>query len=109
MRMVRAVTPGSFQGHPASFNWYKYAPEMGPVPPMPKSSSRIIVEKERVKQLVPYAVIFPYTRMGRSITGFVVDRTKGKFGPFEDQIFVGDYTLSVIMRAFASGLFFGEI
>ncbi len=66
---------------------------------MPKSGSRIVIEKERVKQLVPYAVIFPYIRMGRSITGFVVDRTKGKFGPFEDQIFLGDYTLSIIMRA----------
>lgn len=50
---------------------------------MPKSGSRIVIEKERVKQLVPYAVIFPYIRMGRSITGFVVDRSKGKFGPFE--------------------------
>lgn len=30
--------------------------------------------------------------MGRSITGFVVDGTKGKFGPFEDEMFLGDYT-----------------
>ncbi len=96
---LRSVEPRSFQGHPASFNWYKYAPEMGPVPPMPKSGSRIVIERERVKQLVPYAVIFPYIRMGRSITGFVVNRTKGRFGPFEDQIFVGDYTLSILMRA----------
>lgn len=96
---LRAVPPASFQGHPASFPWYKYAPEMGPVPPMPKSGSRIVIEKERVKALVPYAVIFPYIRMGRSITGFATNRTQGKFGPFEDQIFVGDYTLSIVMRA----------
>jgi hypothetical protein len=96
---LKAVSPGSFHGHPASFNWYKYAPEMGPVPEMPKSGSRIVTEKERVKQLVPYAVVFPYIRMGRSITGFEVDRSGGKFGPFEDQIFLGDYTLSIIMRA----------
>lgn len=96
---LKAVTAGSFHGHPASFNWYKYAPELGPVPEMPKSGSRIIIEKDRVKQLTPYAVIFPYIRMGRSITGFTVDNTKGKFGPFEDQIFLGDYTLSIIMRA----------
>ena len=96
---LKAVTPGCFEGHPASFNWYKYAPELGPVPEMPKSGSKIIIEKERVKQLVPYAVIFPYIRMGRSITGFTINRTKGKFGPFEDQIFLGDYTLSIIMRA----------
>ena len=96
---LKAVTPGSFMGHPASFNWYKYAPEMGPVPTMPKSGSRIVTEKERVKELTPYAVVFPYIRMGRSITGFVVDRTKGKFGPFEDQLFIGDYTQSILMRA----------
>jgi hypothetical protein len=96
---LKAVTPGSFHGHPASFNWYKYAPEMGPVPATPKSGSRIVIEKERVKQLTPYAVIFPYIRMGRSITGFTVDRTGGKFGPFEGQMFLGDYTLSIIMRA----------
>jgi hypothetical protein len=96
---LKAITPGSFHGHPASFNWYRYAPELGPVPKLPKSGSLILTEKERVKQLVPYAVIFPYIRMGRSITGFVVDRTNGKFGPFADQIFLGDYTLSIIMRA----------
>ncbi len=96
---LKAVTPGSFHGHPASFNWYKYAPEMGPVPMLPKSGSRIVTEKERVKQLTPFAVVFPYIRMGRSITGFTVDTTKGKFGPFEDQLVLGDYTLSVIMRA----------
>ena len=37
--------------------------------------------------------------MGRSLSGFVIDRTKGKFGPFEDQIFLGDYTQSLVMRA----------
>ncbi len=96
---LKAITPGSFMGHPVSFNWYKYAPNMGPMPVKPKSGGRIVTEKERVKELVPYAVIFPYIRMGRSITGFVVDWTKGKFGPFEGQMFLGDYTQSIIMRA----------
>ena len=96
---LKPVSPGAFLGHPASFHWYKHAPEMGPVPAMPKSGSRMIVEKERVKQLALPAVIFPYIRMGRSITGFEVNRTLGKFGPFEDQIFLGDYTQSIIMRA----------
>jgi hypothetical protein len=96
---LKPVTPGSFMGHPISFNWYKYAPDMGPTPAEPKSGSRVLIERERVPQLTPYAVIFPYIRMGRSITGFTVDRTKGKFGPFEDQMFLGDYTQSIIMRA----------
>ncbi len=66
---------------------------------MPESGGRIVNEKNRVEQLVPYAIIFPYIRMGRSITGFNVNRTGGKFGPFEDQIFLGDYTQSILMRA----------
>ncbi len=96
---LKAVSPQSFHGHPASFNWYPYSPELGPVPEIPNSGSRIVTEKNRVKQLVPYAVIFPYMRMGRSITAFNVNRTQGKFGPFENQLFLGDYTQSIVMRA----------
>ncbi len=96
---LKALTPGSFQGHPVSFNWYEFAPELGPAPQQPKSGSRILVERETTPELVPYAVIFPYIRMGRSISGFTVNRTIGRFGPFEDQLFVGDYSLSVVMRA----------
>jgi hypothetical protein len=96
---LKAVSENSFHGHPASFNWYPYSPELGEVPQMPNSGARIVTEKNRVKQLVPYAVIFPYIRMGRSISAFNVDRTQGKFGPFENQLFLGDYTQSIIMRA----------
>ncbi len=96
---LKFVQEGGFMGHPISYNWYKHAPGMGPPPAQPESGGRILTEKEKVKKLVPYAVIFPYIRMGRSITGYVVNRTKGKFGPFEDQIFLGDYTQSIVMRA----------
>jgi len=96
---LKAIKEGGFMGHPASFNWYDFAPNMGKAPLMPKSGSRIIIEKERLPQLQPYAVIFPYIRMGRSITGFTLNQTKGKFGPFENQMFMGDYTQSLVMRA----------
>ncbi len=96
---LKAVTKGSFHGHPASFPWYKTAPELGPVPVMPTSGTRVITERQRVAQLAPYAVIFPYIRMGRSITAFTVNQTRGKFGPFENQLFLGDYTQSIVMRA----------
>lgn len=95
---LKFVKEGGFMGHPASYNWYDYVPGMEE-PTEPKSGSSILVEKERVPELVPYAVIFPYIRMGRSITGFVLDETKGKFGPFENQMFLGDFTQSLIMRA----------
>ena len=96
---LKAVAPASFHGHPASFTWYKHAPELGPVPEAPKSGTRIATERKRIPQLTPYAVVFPYIRMGRSITAFSVNQTQGKFGPFENQLFLGDYTLSILMRA----------
>jgi hypothetical protein len=96
---LKFVKQGGFMGHPISFNWYPYAPEMGPAPTEPKSGSTMLEEMKRVPELVPYAVIFPYIRMGRSITGFTIDRSGGAFGPFENQLFMGDYTLSLLMRA----------
>ncbi|MDA9778864.1 hypothetical protein N9D38_10510, partial [Rubripirellula sp.] len=86
-------------GHPASLKWYAMAPELGDPPIEPNTRSRLTAERDRVKELVPYAVVFPYIKMGRSISGFMVDRTGGKFGPFSDQIFVGDFSLSIVMRA----------
>ncbi|MFT7643757.1 MAG: hypothetical protein ACI9G1_005523 [Pirellulaceae bacterium] len=96
---LKHLKQGGFLGHPASYNWYPYAKGMVAPSVAPESNSRIVIEKKRVKELVPPAVIFPYIKMGRSISGFRLNRTKGKFGPFDDQIFVGDYTLSVILRA----------
>ena len=96
---LKVLQPGGFMGHPVSFNWYDLAKNMGPKPVEPNTRSRLLTERKRIKELVPYAVVFPYIKMGRSISGFVVDRTGGKFGPFENQIFVGDFSLSVIMRA----------
>jgi hypothetical protein len=96
---LKFLKEGGFTGHPISFNWYEYAPHMGEAPPQPTSGSKIIIEKKKIPQLDPYAVIFPYIRMGRSLSGFVVDGTGGKFGPFENQIFLGDYTQSILVRA----------
>ncbi len=96
---LKVLEQGGFMGHPVSFNWYDLAKEMGDKPVVPESRSRLMIERKRVKELVPYAVVFPYIRMGRSISGFMVDQTGGKFGPFENQLFVTDFSLSVVMRA----------
>ena len=96
---LKVLQPGGFMGHPISFNWYELAGNMGPKPIEPNTRSRLLTERKRIKELVPYAVVFPYIKMGRSISGFMVDRTGGKFGPFENQIFVCDFSLSVVMRA----------
>ena len=96
---LKHLKPGGFLGHPASYNWYPFAEGLDTPKVEPESNSRIRVEKKRVKELVPPAIRFPYIKMGRSISGFTLNDTKGKFGPFDDQLFFGDYTLSLIMRA----------
>jgi hypothetical protein len=38
--------------------------------------------------------------MGQSASGIACDLSGGKFGPFEDQLFVGDQMASTVMRVF---------
>lgn len=96
---LKVLEPGGFMGHPVSFNWYDLVEKMERPKVEPNTRSRLMTERKRVKELVPYAVVFPYIKAGRSMSGFMVDRTGGKFGPFENQIFIGDFSLSIVMRA----------
>jgi len=48
----------------------------------------------------PPAVWFPYQKIGMSTTGLLCDLTKGKFGPFENQLFVGEFTEAFVSRVF---------
>jgi len=55
------------------------------------------ISKE-VKGLKSPAIWLPHGIFGISTAGFVYDSTKGKFGPFENQLLVGDQGQSKIMR-----------
>lgn len=98
---LKHLRQGGFMGHPICFPGYDLplGRELGPKPLEPARQSRLAAECQRIPQLVPYAVVFPYRRMGQSITAFRVDRTNGRFGPFAGQLFVSDYSLSLVMRA----------
>jgi hypothetical protein len=96
---LKQLKQGAFLGHPASYNWYPFVPGMKAPEVEPNGDSRMGVEKKRIKELVPPAVCFPYIKMGRSISGFRLNQSGGKFGPFENQLFLGDYSLSIIVRA----------
>lgn len=50
--------------------------------------------------LVPPAVWFPYRKMGMSTTDILVDATRGAFGPFAGQLFVGEFTMAQVNRVF---------
>ncbi|MCE9534342.1 MAG: hypothetical protein K8T89_24950 [Planctomycetes bacterium] len=99
---LKYLPVGGFVGHPDSFRWYKEkeAKYLGEPPAVPKSGSRIMTEAKKIPQFYPPPVMFPYGRMGNSTSGFDVDLSGGKFGPFNKQLFVADQSHSTIMRVY---------
>jgi glucose/arabinose dehydrogenase len=51
-------------------------------------------------EMVPPAVWLPYNKMGRSGTDLAVCQQDGKFGPFDGQLFVGEFTDAKVSRVF---------
>ena len=94
---LKWLKPGSFQGHGETLRWYDKAPHMEkPLPP--QDQSRTVKEQARNPLYVPPAVMLPHGRVGQSPTAIVCDTTGGKFGPFQNQVFVGDQCYSNITR-----------
>lgn len=92
---------GVFFGHQDSMRDADRAesPLKGMAAEPPKGITIAAAIKE-VKGYVPPAVWFPYNKIGNSTTGVRCDQTGGKFGPFEGQLFVGEFTMSFISRVF---------
>src|SRR5690606_8294447 len=97
---LKHLVPGSFQGNPSGNKWYALSDAIGERPPDPASGSRFHVEAKKLPQYIPAAVLFPYNKMGQSASGIATDFTGGKFGPFANQMFVGDQTHSTVMRIY---------
>jgi hypothetical protein len=97
---LKPLKPGTFVGNPSGNNWYKLAANMGPRPKDPASNSRIATERAKMPEFNPPAIGFPYNKMGQSASGIQNDGTAGKFGPFKNQLFVGDQTWSTVMRVY---------
>lgn len=98
---LKHLIPGKFVGHPGGFRWYQLAENVsGPAPTVPQDDSRMMTEADRIEELEPTAVMFPYDKMGKSASGIAVDATEGKFGPFSEQLFVSDQSNSTVMRVY---------
>jgi hypothetical protein len=95
---LKHLKPGGFVGNPTGNKWYTLATNLGARPADPKSGSRILTEWKKMKEFVPPAIGFPYGKMGQSASGIANDGSGGKFGPFSNQLFVGDQTWSTVMR-----------
>lgn len=87
--LVRVQT-GKFYANPAGLRWEEgYSG--------PKDSYESPTEVLETRRTLP-AVWFVYGPLGHSPTEPVWDTTKGKFGPFAGQMFVGDQTNRQITR-----------
>lgn len=104
---LKELRPGAFMGNPSGFKWFDHPATKDAIaaaglkkPAEPKSGGRMHEEAQRIPELMPPAIMFPYPEMGQSASGLVADSTGGKFGPFARQLFVGDQSHSTIMRVF---------
>lgn len=97
---LKFLEPGGFMGNPSGNKWYSITDALGSRPQDPVSGSRMHIEAAKIPELVPTAVLFPYQKMGQSASGIACDLSGGRFGPFEEQLFVGDQTHSTVMRVF---------
>jgi hypothetical protein len=60
---------------------------------------KTVTVEELDRKRTPPAVIFPYGRMGQSLSQPIWDTIGGNFGPYYGQCFVGDVQIPIVMRA----------
>lgn len=91
---------GDFAGNPAGLRWSQEpeSPVKLKTEDIPDTGEPLYEVAKRVPGLKAPAVWFPHTLMGISTSDIREDMTKGAFGPFEGQLFVGDQGHSKIMR-----------
>jgi Azurin len=97
---ITHVEPGNFMGHPASLAWSK--DPASPVTLSPRDVTGLALPfpeaVRRVPGLKAPAVWLPHTILGISTTDIRQDLTRGTFGPFAGQFFVGDQGQSTLIR-----------
>ncbi|MBD2751770.1 plastocyanin/azurin family copper-binding protein [Spirosoma validum] len=91
---------GTFAGNPAGLRWSGEPSSPLTLKPedVPSTGKPMFEVAKTIKNLKVPAVWFPHTLMGISTSDFKQDTTNGAFGPFTDQLFVGDQGHSKIMR-----------
>ena len=97
---LKWLKPGSFQGNPSGNIFYQDQTAIEPLANQPTDGSRIETERARIPQFMPPAVVLPHGKVGQSPTAVIYDHTSGKFGPFSNQVLVGEQTHSEVQRVF---------
>ena len=99
---ITHVETGDFVGNPMSLRWSgePESPLKLATSDIPDTGEPKFEVAKRVPRLKTPAVWFPHTILGTSTSAILVDSTRGAFGPFAGQLFVGDQGQSKIMRVF---------
>ena len=91
---------GAFFGHVDSLKFCSLPGSPIECPEKVPTGISIIEARKQLPILKLPAVWFPYNKVGRSATDIVCDQTRGRFGPFAKQLFVGDFTNATISRVY---------
>ncbi len=99
---ITHVESGDFVGNPMGLKWSGEpgSPVKLTLKDIPDTGEPKYEVAKRVPHLKTPAVWFPHTILGTSTSAILVDSTRGAFGPFAGQLFVGDQGQSKIMRVF---------
>ncbi len=97
---ITHLAPGDFAGNVQGLQWAGLpgSPVKLRQPDVPSTGEPLYDVAKRVPGLKPPAVWLPHGILGISTSGLLTNDTKGKFGPFSNQMFVGDQGQSKIMR-----------
>jgi glucose/arabinose dehydrogenase/azurin len=98
---ITHLQKGDVAGHPGGLPWATQANSTVQVREgMIKNTGKTLYDlAKEVPGLKPPAIWFPHGIMGNSTSGILLYSDKGKMGPFQGQLFVGDQSQSKIMRA----------
>jgi len=91
---------GAFHGHADSLQFTNLPGATFKIEGKLEQGIRIGEAAKKIGPLVLPAVWFPYIKMGMGSTDIVLDDSDGRFGPFAGQLFVGDFTMSLISRVY---------
>ncbi|MFC5411950.1 plastocyanin/azurin family copper-binding protein [Larkinella bovis] len=97
------LKPGDFAGNPAGLKWTDdpRSPLSLQVDDVPNSPDLPMHEvATNIPALRLPAIWFPHGLMGVSTSDILIDTTRGGFGPFKGQYFIGDQGHSKVMRVF---------
>ncbi|NQY08135.1 MAG: auracyanin family protein [Flavobacteriales bacterium] len=92
---------GDFSGNPAGLKWTDHPQSPLKLKPEDIDGESGLTLFEYAKDIPEFkipAIWFPHGIQGVSTSDILLDNTKGKFGPFEGQMFIGDQGSSKIMR-----------